>query len=93
MRLPRHGLAFEVPVHQTLLQALQAQGIDTLSDCQRGECGLCAMDVIEWQGCIDHHDVFLGAEERAANRRMCTCVSRVRGGGVVLDSAWRPDPA
>lgn len=92
VKLPRHGLQFEVPTDQTLLQALEAQGIDTLSDCLRGECGLCAMDVIEVQGRIDHHDVFLGPAERAANHRICACVSRVRGGGLVLDTAFRPDP-
>ena len=92
VRLPRHGLQIEVPADQTLLQALDAHGIATLSDCQRGECGLCAMDVIELHGRIDHHDVFLSAAERAANRRLCACVSRVSGGGVVLDTAFRPDP-
>ncbi len=93
VHLPRHGLRFEVAADETLLQALDAQGIATLSDCQRGECGLCAMDVLQVQGRIDHHDVFLGPAERDADRRLCACVSRVRGGGVVLDTAYRPDPA
>ena len=91
--LPRHGLRFEVAAGQTLLQALDDQGIATLRDCQRGECGLCAMDVLDVDGRIDHHDVFLSPAERDADRRMCACVSRVRGGGVVLDTAYRPDPA
>ncbi len=90
--MPRHGLKFEVAADQTLQQALEGQGIAMLSDCQRGECGLCAMDVLELQGRIDHHDVVFGVDEREANRRLCTCVSRVRGGGLVLDTAWRPDP-
>lgn len=93
VQLPRHGLRFEVAADQTLLQALDAQGIATLSDCQRGECGLCAMDVLGVEGRIDHHDVFLSPAERDADRRLCACVSRVRGGGVVLDTAYRPDPA
>jgi vanillate O-demethylase ferredoxin subunit len=93
VKLPRHGLQFSVAPDQTLLQALDANGIATLSDCQRGECGLCAMDVLAVQGRIDHHDVFLGPAERDADRRICACVSRVRGGGVVLDTAYRPDPA
>jgi ferredoxin len=91
--LPRHGLRFQVAADQTLLQALDANGIATLSDCQRGECGLCAMDVLDVQGRVDHHDVFLSPAERDANRRLCACVSRVRGGGIVLDTAYRPDPA
>jgi vanillate O-demethylase ferredoxin subunit len=35
--------------------------------------------------------VFLSARQKAANERFCTCVSRVSGGGIVLDSAYRPD--
>jgi vanillate O-demethylase ferredoxin subunit len=93
VQLPRHGLRFDVAADQTLLQALDAQGIATLRDCQRGECGLCAMDVLQVDGRIDHHDVFLSHAERDADRRLCACVSRVRGGGIVLDTAYRPDPA
>ena len=40
---------------------------------------------------VDHRDVFFSAEEKRDNRRLCACVSRVSGGGIVLDSAWRPD--
>jgi len=91
VRLPRHGLDFVVPADRSLLDVLTEQGVDVLSECRRGECGLCAVDVLELQGEIDHRDVFLGAEEKRANRQLCACVSRVCGGGVVLDSAYRPD--
>ncbi len=91
VELPRHGLRIEVPAGRSLLQALEANGVEMLSDCQRGECGLCAMDIVEVAGTIDHRDVFLSAEEKHGNRRICACVSRVSGGGVVLDSAYRPD--
>lgn len=93
VKLPRHDMVFTVPADQTLLQALDAHGIATLRDCQRGECGLCALDVLSVDGRIDHHDVFLSPAERDADRRICACVSRVRGGGLVLDTAYRPDPA
>ena len=92
VELPRHHLRLDVPVDRTLLQVLADAGVDTLSDCQRGECGLCAMDVLAVQGSIDHRDVFLSAAERAAGKRICACVSRVRGGGIVLDTDYRPDP-
>jgi len=62
-----------------------------LYDCRRGECGLCAMDIVRTDGTIDHRDVFFSAAERQGNQRLCACVSRVRGGGVVLDTAYRPD--
>ncbi len=42
-------------------------------------------------GDVDHRDVFFSAHEKQRNQRLCACVSRVSGGGVVLDSAYRPD--
>jgi len=91
VRLPRHGVELQVPADRTLLDVLNDAGIDTLFDCRRGECGLCAVDVVETRGRIDHRDVFFSAHEKQGNRRICACVSRVSGGGLVLDSAYRPD--
>lgn len=91
VELPRHGLRFEVPAGRNLLDMLEEHGVQALSDCRRGECGLCAMDIVSVQGAVDHRDVFLSAEQKQANDRLCACVSRVCGGGVVLDSAFRPD--
>lgn len=83
----------DVPADRSLLQVLGEHGIDAMADCERGECGLCAVDVLALEGDIDHRDVFFSAEEKHANRRLCACVSRVRGGGVVVDTGYRPDPA
>ena len=91
VELPRHGLRLQVPAEHSLLDVLTDAGVETLFDCRRGECGLCAMDIVSVQGEVDHRDVFLSAHEQRANRRLCACVSRVAGGGVVLDTAYRPD--
>jgi vanillate O-demethylase ferredoxin subunit len=91
VRLPRHGLELQVPADRTLLDVLNDAGVDTLFDCRRGECGLCAVDVLETHGRVDHRDVFFSAHEKQLNQRVCACVSRVSGGGLVLDSAYRPD--
>lgn len=91
VEIPRHGLRLAVPPERTLLDVLEAAGLDTLSDCRRGECGLCAMDVLRCDGTIDHRDVFFSTHEKTESRRMCACVSRVAGGSVVLDTAYRPD--
>jgi len=91
VELPRHGLRFEVPAQRTLLDMLEERGVQALSDCRRGECGLCAMDIIEVQGTVDHRDVFFSSHQKQSNQRLCACVSRVSSGGVVLDSAFRPD--
>jgi ferredoxin-NADP reductase len=92
VQIPRHQLDIMVPADTTLLDALEHAGIDTISDCRRGECGLCVMDVLAVQGEMDHRDVFLSAHEKQQNTRMCVCVSRVVG-ALTLDSAWRPDAA
>jgi len=90
VRIPRHDLSITVPADCTLLDALDAAGVQTLSDCKRGECGLCAMDVLAVEGEVDHRDVFLSAHEKAATTRICACVSRAVG-TLTLDSAYRAD--
>jgi vanillate O-demethylase ferredoxin subunit len=92
VQIPRHQLDITVAADTTLIDALEAAGIETISDCRRGECGLCAMDVVAVQGTIDHRDVFLSETEKQHNQRICVCVSRVVG-TLVLDTAWRPDTA
>lgn len=92
IKVPRHRLTVQVPADRSLLEVLNENGVDTLYDCLRGECGLCVVDILRLQGEVDHRDVYFSAEERSANRRLCACVSRVCG-SVVLDSSYRSDEA
>ena len=88
--VPRHGTQLTVPAGEGLLDVLEAAGIEVMNDCRRGECGLCAMDVLALDGEIDHRDVFLSAHEKQENKRICACVSRVVG-RITLDTAWREE--
>ncbi len=45
-------------------------------DCQRGECGICQVAVLE--GMPDHRDHILSEGERAENKVMQICVSRAK---------------
>jgi len=90
VRVPRHGLDITVDAGSSLLEALESAGVACLSDCRRGECGLCVTPVLGVDGDIDHRDVFLSEHEKQRNTQMCICVSRVVG-SVTLDSAYRPD--
>ena len=58
-------------------------------DCRRGECGLCALHILEVDGIVDHRDVFFSDAQHQRGDRMCTCVSRVvsarTGGASVAD--------
>jgi vanillate O-demethylase ferredoxin subunit len=89
VKIPRLNLQVDVARNQTMLEALQAAGIEMIFDCLRGECGLCALPIIETDGVVDHRDVFFSDEEKAANTKLCTCVSRVSGGSITIDTADR----
>ena len=88
--IPRQKVQLRVAADESLLDALEMAGVQSLSNCRRGECGLCAMDVLAIDGEIDHRDVFLSDHEKLENKRLCICVSRVIG-SVTLDSSYRPD--
>jgi vanillate O-demethylase ferredoxin subunit len=77
------GRVFTVPPGQSIIAVLEAAGVDLIYDCQRGDCGICQVNVLD--GLPDHRDVVLTAAERAGNRVMQICVSRARGGRLVLD--------
>ncbi len=89
VRIPRLNTEVRVPADRTMLEALEAAGVAMISDCRRGECGLCAVDIVETDGEVDHRDVFFSERQKAESRRMCTCVSRVAHGGVTIDTADR----
>ncbi len=89
VRIPRLGKEVRVSEHETMLAALAKAGVDIMSDCERGECGLCAVDVLACEGTLDHRDVFFSDAERAQGARLCACVSRAVGGAVSIDTAFR----
>ncbi|CAM5581494.1 2Fe-2S iron-sulfur cluster-binding protein [Streptomyces aurantiogriseus] len=78
-------MTVEVPVGTSMLDALQAAGVEIMYDCLRGECGLCRVRILQADGPVDHRDVFLSPRQRAEGRQMCACVSRIAGPGVTID--------
>ena len=62
-----------------------------MSDCLRGECGLCAVTVVAAGGELDHRDVFLSEAEQEEGGALCACVSRVAGGTVSIDTGYRAE--
>lgn len=89
IRVPRLGLEVTVPENQSMLEALEAAGVEVMSECRRGECGLCAVDIVAMEGEIDHRDVFFSEHQKRENTRICACVSRAVRGGLTIDTAWR----
>lgn len=90
--IPRLGREIEVGADETLLDALERNGVEMIHDCRRGECGLCALPILSVDGVVDHRDLFFSPEEHAANARLCTCVSRVAGGRITIDTPDRDRP-
>jgi len=89
VHLPRFDKTITVSKNQTLLDALNSNGIEVLSDCERGECGLCTVFILGTTGTVDHRDMFFSEEQKAENAKLCACVSRVVNGDITIDTSYR----
>lgn len=74
--VPRLGVETTVGSGQSLLEALEQASSEVISDCRKGECGLCQVRIVSVQGLIDHRDVFFSDEQKQTSTKMCACVSR-----------------
>lgn len=76
VRIPRLGIETAVGSDESLLEALERDGVEMMSDCRKGECGICQVKILQLDGRIDHRDVFHSDRQKDANKTMCACVSR-----------------
>jgi ferredoxin-NADP reductase/predicted pyridoxine 5'-phosphate oxidase superfamily flavin-nucleotide-binding protein len=83
VELRRSGRTLRVAADQTILDAALAAGIDARHGCRAGNCGTCAVRVLEGQP--DHRDSALSQAERERQHLMCPCVSRANSERLVLD--------
>ncbi len=60
---------FVIPRDRSMLDVLDEAGHEVMSDCRRGECGVCALDVVDVDGEIDHRDVFFSAHQKQESRK------------------------
>jgi vanillate O-demethylase ferredoxin subunit len=81
--LKSNGKAYRVPPDKSIVEVLVAAGLDPINDCNRGECGVCQVGVLE--GIPDHRDHILSNSEKASNKTMQICVSRSKSPRLVLD--------
>ncbi|MDQ0689466.1 PDR/VanB family oxidoreductase [Arthrobacter sp. W4I7] len=82
-RLVRSGKSLAVPPGQSLLETLDAAGIAVPNMCRKGVCGECAIPVLK--GIVEHRDLYLTDEEKAANDTAMCCVSRAQDDELELD--------
>ncbi|WP_327298028.1 MULTISPECIES: PDR/VanB family oxidoreductase [unclassified Streptomyces] len=81
VELRRSGRTVTVAPGSTVLAAVRAEVANVPYSCEQGFCGTCQQRVID--GEIDHRDELLTDAER--DDSMLICVSRARGGRLVLD--------
>jgi vanillate O-demethylase ferredoxin subunit len=77
VRIPEKGVEVIVDKSHSMLEALENAGVEMLSDCRKGECGLCEVRVITLEGNVDHRDVFYSEKQKEENTKIACCVSRI----------------
>ncbi|MBA3448628.1 MAG: oxidoreductase [Pseudaminobacter sp.] len=70
---------------QSLLEAIEAAGIDPPYLCRGGVCGQCETNVISYDGTFLHNDHWLSEEEHRSGCKIMPCVSRFEGKSLVLE--------
>jgi ferredoxin-NADP reductase len=85
VRLARSELDVHVGEHESILEAVEAAGVNPPYLCRGGVCGQCETRVLSRDGVLDHNDHYLTAEERAAGQQLMICMSRFRGRQLTLD--------
>ena len=75
--------SFVVGAEESILDALEENGLPLIGSCRKGVCGSCEVRVVE--GTPIHLDSVLDDEEKDRLRVMYPCVSRAEAGKLVLD--------
>ncbi|MDX8516495.1 PDR/VanB family oxidoreductase [Mesorhizobium captivum] len=83
--LARSNKVIQVGEHQSLLEAIEAAGVEAPYLCRGGACGQCETDVLEHDGTLLHKDHWLTPAQCAGGDKIMPCVSRFEGKTLVLD--------
>ncbi len=85
VKLARSNKTITVSEHQSLLEAIEAAGVDAPYLCRGGACGQCETDVVSCEGKLLHNDHWLSEQEHASKKKIMPCVSRFDGSILELD--------
>ncbi|KNE27899.1 PDR/VanB family oxidoreductase [Achromobacter spanius] len=82
--LAKSGKTVAVAAGESILNAIERDStVPVECLCRAGVCGTCETRILE--GEAEHADQYLSHAEKAAQQTMLICVSRARGGRIVLD--------
>jgi ferredoxin-NADP reductase len=85
VKLARSGNEIIVQGHQSILEALEENGVDAPFLCRGGACGQCETAVVACDSFIEHNDHFLTQPEKVGGKRIMICMSRIQTGSITLD--------
>jgi dimethylamine monooxygenase subunit B len=85
VELAKSKKKFEVGEYQSVLEAIEAAGVDAPYLCRGGACGQCETTVLSCTGTLKHNDHYLPEEDKASGKKIMICVSRIDGTNLVLD--------
>lgn len=85
VELAKSKRTIDVGARESVLEAIEAAGIEPQFLCRGGACGQCETAVLKADGSLLHNDHFLSDDEKASAKKMMICVSRFEGARLVLD--------
>lgn len=83
VKLASSGRIVFVPKDKTVIEALEAAGVEIQTSCEQGVCGTCLTRVLG--GVPDHRDMYQTPTEQARNTHFTPCCSRSKSAILVLD--------
>ena len=83
VRLCKSDKTIKVGADESLLEALEREGVDQPFLCRGGACGFCETDVVSYEGEFDHRDHWLEDDQKTT--KIMPCVSRFIGTALELD--------
>jgi|MEHZ01.5.fsa_nt_MEHZ011428713.1_7 vanillate O-demethylase ferredoxin subunit len=79
----KSDVTLQVPADKSIVEVLDANGIDIPISCVEGVCGSCITAFTE--GEVDHRDCVLSKSEREKSRLFTPCCSRALGDRLAID--------
>jgi ferredoxin-NADP reductase len=85
VRLCKSDKTIQVGENESLLEALEREGVEAPFLCRGGACGQCETDVVTSDGTFLHRDHWLDDDQHESGKKIMPCVSRFVGPVLELD--------